>query len=431
MNVNADREAEASRDRPEAAEPRSAVLASSDRSALEKLVTLVAPMKTMEEFADERARLEATQRAMLNILDDSQSEKLLLKDNQKAVLNVLEDSAGERERLEATQRAMLNILDDSQLEKVLLEDNQKAVLNVLEDSAGERERLEATQRAMLNILDDSQLEKVLLEDNQKAVLNILEDLDAEKATVRTLNAGLEARVEERTADLEQANRNLEAFSYSVAHDLRTPLRSLSGFSEALLEDYGERLDEAGREYAERIQAASQQMSKLIDDLLHLSRVSRAEMRLEALNLSAEVAGIAAELRRSEPDRRVRLVIQEAVWVTADRPLIRTVVQNLLDNAWKFTSGRDEALIEFGGMRVDNGRICCYVRDNGAGFDPAYVDKLFRPFERLHSAREFPGTGVGLASVQRIVQRHGGRTWAEGAVDHGASFYFTMDAKETS
>jgi len=229
-------------------------------------------------------------------------------------------------------------------------------------------------------------------------------------------------------ELERAFRNLESFAYSISHDLRTPLRALAGYSEALLEECGDSLGEFGRGYAERIQAASEHMATLIDDLLHLSRVSRAEMNLRPVDLSSEVASVAAELQHDNSGRHVRVAIQRSVWVLADRRLIRIVLENLLGNAWKFTAGRDDASIEFGTMPNGDARACCYVRDNGAGFDSAYVDKLFRPFQRLHTTSEFPGSGVGLASVKQIVERHGGRVWAEGAVDEGATFYFTLDAK---
>ncbi len=252
-----------------------------------------------------------------------------------------------------------------------------------------------------------------------------------EAEVRGLNSQLEARVGQRTAELEGANQNLEAFTYSVSHDLRAPLRALSGFSQALVEDYGDQLDEAGRGYTARIQAASERMATLIDDLLHLSRVSRAEMSVEPVDLTAEVGAIASDLRSREPDRRVRFAIQDDVWVSADRTLIRSVVQNLMENAWKFTGRRDDAVIEFGTTTAEGTRICCYVRDNGAGFDPAYAGKLFQPFQRLHTDAEFPGTGIGLASVRRIIERHGGRTWADGAVGQGASFYFTLDGAPDS
>jgi PAS domain S-box-containing protein len=235
----------------------------------------------------------------------------------------------------------------------------------------------------------------------------------------------------RQDDLERAIRNLETFTYSVAHDLRAPLRALGGFTAALLEDCWDALGEAGQGYAERIKAASEQMAALIDDLLHLSRLSRAEMNLHAVDLGAEASRIAEELQRGGPDRRVRFVIQRPVWALADTPLIRMVLQSLLDNAWKFTSRRDDALIEFGATPVGDARVRCYVRDNGAGFDPAYVGKLFNPFQRLHTAGEFPGTGVGLASVRLIVERHEGHTWAEGVTGEGATFYFTLNAREIS
>lgn len=238
-----------------------------------------------------------------------------------------------------------------------------------------------------------------------------------------------AELRGRADDLERANRNLEAFTYSVSHDLRAPLRGMAGFSEALLEEYSDVLGEEGRFYAERIRAASEQMGQLIDDLLQLSRVSRAEMHLQVVDLGAEASRIAEALQRGEPDRRARFVVQRPVKALADRILIRTVLQNLLDNAWKFTSHRDGAVIEFGTTPTEDARVCCYVRDNGAGFDPAYVDKLFTVFKRLHTTSEFPGTGVGLASVRQIVERHGGRVWADGAVGEGATIHFTLDAEE--
>ena len=260
---------------------------------------------------------------------------------------------------------------------------------------------------------------------------VLTDLTAQRraeAEVRTLNAELEVRVARRTAELERVNKNLEAFTYSVSHDLRSPLRALSGFSAALVEDYGDRLDETGCGYAGSIMAASERMAALIDDLLVLSRVSRAGVNLEPVDLSAEAGAVAGELRSRDPGRVVRFVIADGIRVSADRSLIRTVVQNLLENAWKFTAHRDGAVIEFAtAVTAEDGMVCCCVRDNGAGFDPAYAAKLFQPFERLHDAAEFPGTGIGLASVARIIERHGGRTWADGAVGQGATFYFTLTA----
>jgi light-regulated signal transduction histidine kinase (bacteriophytochrome) len=309
-------------------------------------------------------------------------------------------------------------------------DRAQVTFNTHEDFAEEGQQLKDMQLAVLNLLEDSTIDRLEAEAAVKASLNILEDLSDAQAQIRTLNAELEARVEQRTDELVMANENLEAFTYSVAHDLRSPLRTLSGYSEALREDYGDRLDETGRWYTERIQAAAERMGTLIDDLLVLAQVSRAEMSLGPVDLSAEVAAIAGELQAREPGRQVRFAIHDGVWVNADRTLIRTVLQNLVENAWKYTGKRDGATIEFGATAAEDAGVCCYVRDNGAGFDPAFASKLFQPFQRLHAVTEFPGTGIGLASVRRIIERHGGRVWAEGAVGRGATFYFTLDAKET-
>jgi signal transduction histidine kinase len=308
-------------------------------------------------------------------------------------------------------------------------DHARATLNILEDFVEEGQKLKDTQLAVLNILEDATIDRLRAEEAVRASLNILEDLSDAQAQIQTLNVELEARVELRTAELMVANENLEAFTYSVAHDLRSPLRALSGYGEALTEDYGDRLDETGRSYIERIQAAAERMSALIDDLLLLARVSRSDMSLGPVDLSTEVAAIAGELQAAEPGRLVRFAIQDGVWVNADPDLIRTVVQNLVENAWKYTGRRDGAVIEFGTTAAQDAGVCCYVRDNGAGFDPAFAGKLFQPFQRLHAVTEFPGTGIGLASVRRIVERHGGRVWAEGAVGCGATFYFTLNAKQ--
>jgi PAS domain S-box-containing protein len=260
------------------------------------------------------------------------------------------------------------------------------------------------------------------------VVSVVSDITEQRrehAEVSALTDELERRVEQRTADLQRANRNLESFTYSVSHDLRAPLRAMSGFSEVLEEDFGDRLGEEGRGYTQRIQAASERMAQLIDDLLLLSRVSRAGINPRPVDLSAEARAIAGQLSTTDPVRQVRFEIENGVAVVADRDLIRTVLQNLLENGWKFTSGTDEAVIEFGAAATSDGQPCYFVRDNGAGFDSAYTDHLFQPFKRLHNERDFPGTGIGLASVARVIERHGGRVWAEGAVGRGATFYFTL------
>ena len=226
------------------------------------------------------------------------------------------------------------------------------------------------------------------------------------------------------AQLEVANKELEAFSYSVSHDLRTPLRSLDGFSQALLEDYHDRLDDTGRDFLQRVRAASQRMGTLIDDLLSLSRVTRGDLQVAAVDLSALAAAVATELKKSDPERAITFAIAPDLVARADAGLMRVVLQNLLGNAWKFTGRRPAAHVEVGVMAHD-GRRAFFVRDDGAGFDMAYAAKLFGTFQRLHAAAEFPGSGIGLATVQRIIHRHGGQVWAEGAPDRGATFYFTL------
>jgi len=233
-----------------------------------------------------------------------------------------------------------------------------------------------------------------------------------------------AEIEQKNRDLEAVNKELEAFSYSVSHDLRAPLRSIDGFSLALLEDYSEKLDAEGRDCLRRVRSATQRMGMLIDDLLNLSRVSRTEMRLEKVDLSAIGRSIAAELQKTQPERQTEFRIEDGLEAIGDSHLIRIVLENLFGNSWKFTSKRDSACIEF--AKTDrNGTPTYFVRDDGAGFEPAQAERLFGAFQRLHDNKDFPGTGIGLATVQRIIHRHGGRIWAEGAVDRGATFYFTL------
>ena len=242
--------------------------------------------------------------------------------------------------------------------------------------------------------------------------------------IRRLNTELEQRVVERTAQLQAANRELESFSYSVAHDLRAPLRSIDGFSQALLEDYVDKLDADGKKYLSFIRESAQQMAQLIDGLLALSQVTRRELQRERVNLSAFAQAAITRLQRSQPERRVDVVIQEGLGCEGDPRLLTAVLDNLLGNAWKFTGRRDDARIEFGATSNDGHRVY-FVRDNGAGFDMAFVNKLFGVFQRLHAATDFEGSGVGLATVQRVVGRHGGRVWADGEVNRGATFYFTL------
>jgi len=225
--------------------------------------------------------------------------------------------------------------------------------------------------------------------------------------------------------LHDTNRELESFSYSVSHDLRAPLRSIDGFSQALVEDAGPTLDERSRSHLERIRSATQRMGRLIDDLLALSRVTRAEMKRERVDVSEIATQVAAELARHAPARAVAVTIAPGLTATGDPQLVRLALQNLIENAWKFTSRRAQASIEVGPTKDAHGEPAFFVRDNGAGYDPSVATKLFGPFQRLHPASDFPGTGIGLATVKRIVHRHGGRIWAEGKIDAGACFYFTL------
>jgi PAS domain S-box-containing protein len=249
-----------------------------------------------------------------------------------------------------------------------------------------------------------------------------------EAEVRWFNESLERQVRDRTAQLEAVNGELESFAYSVSHDLRAPLRALDGFSAALAKDLGDRLEETGRHYLERIQNASRRMGLLIDDLLTLSRITRREFVQEPVDLSALAEEVAAELRAEDPGRDAEIVIAPGLLVMGDQALLRVALVNLLGNAWKFSGTQPRACITLGVEEHDGGRAF-FVRDNGVGFDPAYAEKLFAPFQRLHSEREFPGTGVGLATVKRVVARHGGRIWAEASVGGGATFHFTLETTD--
>jgi len=253
---------------------------------------------------------------------------------------------------------------------------------------------------------------------------MLEKLQQQQQQVEKSQEELEQRVSDRTAQLAAANKELEAFSYSVSHDLRAPLRSIDGFSQAVIEDYGDKLGPDGQADLQRVRAATQRMAQLIDDMLDLSRVTRAKLVREEVDLSALVRSVGAEIQKAEPQRNVNFAVTEGLAVEADPRLLRVVLENLLRNAWKFTGKHSTAKIEFGVLR-DNGKPTYFVRDDGAGFDMAYANKLFGAFQRLHAMSDFTGTGVGLATVQRIINRHGGRVWAEGAVEKGATFYFTL------
>jgi light-regulated signal transduction histidine kinase (bacteriophytochrome) len=249
---------------------------------------------------------------------------------------------------------------------------------------------------------------------------VLERQQAEQRA-QEFNQGLQQAIIELTA----VNKELEAFSYSVSHDLRAPLRSIDGFSQALLEDYLEQLDATGQDYLRRIRTATQRMGQLIDDLLTLARVTRSDFHSQAVDLSQIASSICTHLQQIEPTRQVEFGLQTGLVARGDTQLLYLVLENLINNAWKFTSKQPQPKIEFGAIPQENHSITYFVRDNGVGFEMTFVDKLFKPFQRLHGMQEFAGNGIGLATVQRIIHRHGGQVWAEAGLNQGATFYFTL------
>jgi signal transduction histidine kinase len=283
-----------------------------------------------------------------------------------------------------------------------------------------------TYKGWLFVVGSAALLFMLLRRHQREGDQATAALLASQDEVRRMNAELERRVAERTRQLESMNRELESFAYAVSHDLRAPLRSLSGFSQILLETAPEGLDEKSQHYLQRIQDASKRMSSLIEDLLGLSRIGRSELVARTVSLTQICADACAALREREPARDVQFEVQADMSVDADARLLRIAMDNLLGNAWKYTGPVAQARITVGLQAGPEGPVY-FVRDNGVGFDMAYADKLFTPFQRLHAPSQFPGSGVGLVIAQRIVARHGGRMWAEAAPDQGATFYFTLSS----
>ena len=259
------------------------------------------------------------------------------------------------------------------------------------------------------------------------VVEIAQDITEQKKAEEKLEEyrnNLEKIVAERTRALEQANKELESFSYSVSHDLRTPLRGIDGFSKILLDTYSDKIDATGQDYLSRVRKATQHMGRLIDDILLLSRITRKEIGKKQINMNPVIESILDELRQSEPDRTITCTIHPELTAIADKNLLEIAIQNLLDNAWKFTKNKREAIIEFGETTV-KGKNTFFIRDNGIGFDMQYADKLFEPFMRLHTDKKYPGTGIGLATVKRIIKKHGGEIWPEAKLGKGATFYFTL------
>jgi len=349
--------------------------------------------------------------------------------------------ANNRSRQPAFPKARPEVIDETEgagSKQSAVEDAQRALLNILEDFAAEKNSLERGQGAMVNIFDDFDAERAHMEDVHRAVLNILADFDVEKVKVGLANEQLGKEIEERkrveeeihrmNGELIGANKELEAFSYSVSHDLRAPVRHIHGYSKILLEDFGPSLGPEGQKFLKRIQEATVHMGQLVDDLLNLSRLGRQEVSVQITGLEALVSEVLEELHSEIGDRQIEWKIAKLPFVECDAGLMKQVFTNLLSNAIKYTRPRDHAVIEVG-QSHENGLEEIFVRDNGVGFNMKYADKLFGVFQRLHRKEDFEGTGVGLATVQRIIQKHGGRVRAEAQLDKGAAFYFSLGPRD--
>jgi signal transduction histidine kinase len=282
--------------------------------------------------------------------------------------------------------------------------------------------------AFNDMLTEIDRRTVELEGSNTRLAREIEERSRAEHEVLRLNAQLEDRVRERTGQLETANKELEAFSYSVSHDLRAPLRAIDGFGQALVDDFGQHLPEPAQRYLDRIRSSTKQMGLLIEGLLNLARVSRRPLEPRPVDLSQIAKDVVNDLQQRDPDRAVEVSIWDGMHAEGDAHLLRAVLENLVGNAWKFTSKKDKARVDIGALK-DGKHTTFYVRDNGAGFDMSYADKLFGAFQRLHAVNDYAGTGIGLATVQRIVHRHGGRIWAEAEIGKGAVFYFTLGAGE--
>jgi len=391
---------------------------------------LRAKVRVFVELASTRARLERLMRHLETRLQTSEEKYAVLMEHANDAILVLDRSGTvlevnrQAERLVGAPRLEIigipigGIFDFGEGRLPAL----PAEGSVRLDEIPVRQRSGSTPQQWV----DLSAAGIQIDGGERVVLAIARDVSERKRAadaVRELNEELERRVNERTTELESSNRELEAFSYSVAHDLRAPLRSIIGYSQILEQEAATRLEGEERQHLASIVSATRRMSQLINDLLALSRVTRGEMARQAVNLSAIVSEIEGSLREADPQRRVSISIEPEVMADADPRLIRLALENLIGNSWKFTGKREQATIEFGVDRARRPRVY-YVRDNGAGFDMKHASQLFEAFQRLH-VDDFDGTGIGLAIVQRVMMRHGGRAWAESAPDQGATFYFTI------
>jgi PAS domain S-box-containing protein len=399
----------------------------------EKIADLAEKNKQLNEEVQERIRvqqaLRESEEKYRSFFEQSISPMLLarglqLLDGNKAALKLLDlDSLDELLHL-----TVLDISPERQPDGELsYEQAEKIVADTVEQGSAYFEWYHQRKNGEIFPVAIS-LTVIGFEEDQPVMHVIWQDISDRKLAEEELikyHQHLENLVEDRTNELTLVNKELEAFSYSVSHDLRAPLRSIDGFSEALLEDYADNLDEEGRHYLQRIRAGAQRMGELIDALLGLSRVTRREVKKQTVDLTELAEEVLKDLQQSEPQRKVDCSIQTGLQAKGDKQLLHIVLANLLGNAWKYTSKQPEARIEFGSKK-ENGETVYFVEDNGAGFNMEFAKKLFVPFQRMHRPDEFPGSGVGLATVSRIINKHGGRIWAESAPGKGATFYFSLD-----
>jgi light-regulated signal transduction histidine kinase (bacteriophytochrome) len=384
----------------------------------------------MEERSDKVvASFRETQLATLNILEDFNAEKLRLEETQRAALNILEDFDAEKSYLERMQTATFNILEDFSSDRLRLEETQRAVLNILEDFNLEKSQLEGTQKATLNILEDFNAEKLRLEHMQKALLNILEDLNHSSEELKKAHNVLELRVRERTEELARSNAELEQFAYIASHDLQEPLRMVSSYVQLLGRRYKGKLDQDADDFIAFASEGAIRMQRLINDLLAYSRVGTRGKSFEEVNLEAVLARALENLQLALKEKNAAVTHDPLPVVYGDAGQLTQVFQNLIDNAMKF---RAEALPRVHvSARLEGNDCVCSVRDNGIGIAPEFVNRLFVLFQRLHTRRDYPGTGIGLAICKRIVERHGGKIWVESRPGEGSTFFFQIAAARRS
>jgi len=367
---------------------------------------------------------------------DLPAESLRAEDTQRAVLNILEDFEGEKSQLEETHRATLNILDDFDQERLRLETTQRAVLNILDDFDREKDTLQTTQRATLNILEDFNSEKARLEDMQRAVLNILDDLNLSNELLQKAHGALELRVAERTAELQRrteelarSNDELEQFAYIASHDLQEPLRMISSYVQLLEKRYKGKLDQDADEFIAFAADGASRMQRLINDLLAYSRVGTRGKSFEVMELEDALAQALENLRLTVRDKKALVTHDPLPRAYGDIGQISQLFQNLIDNAIKFCAS--ERPMVHVSARVEGNECICSVQDNGIGIAHEYADRIFLLFQRLHTRRDYPGTGIGLAICKRIVERHGGRIWVESSPEKGSTFFFTLPPRPSS